>query len=143
MARLTAQVLTLVFLLVCVAGLVAGNAGPQHPGGGGNLGAVTLHSTWARDVLDLAFLAAFAYVGFVAARHAGRVTAAVLGALLLALGIAGFLIGDTANASRSVAGVHFTTAFNLLDVVTGALALLAALGTVEDPEPPPRSVLRG
>jgi hypothetical protein len=143
MARLYAQLCTVLFLLVGVGGLAAGNAGPPAPNGGGNIGSLVLHLTWARDVLDIVLLAVFAYVGFAAARHAGRLIVGVVGVVLLLLGIAGFLYGDTAAATRSVLGLHFSTALNVLDVVVGALAILSSLGTVEEPEPPQRSVLRG
>lgn len=143
MARLFAQVCTFVFLVVGVGGLAAGNAGPHFANGGGNVGGLILHLTWARDVLDIAVLVAFGYVAFVAARHPGRLLTGAVGAILLVLAVVGFVVGDTANASRSVAGLHFTTALNVLDLVVGVLAILAALGTVEDPEPAPRSVLRG
>lgn len=143
MARLYAQLCTFVFLLVGVGGLAAGNAGPPAPNGGGNIGSLVLHLTWARDALDIALLCAFAYVGFVATRRVGRVLVGGAGVLLVALAILGFLVGDDAAATKAIAGVHFTTALNILDLVVGLLAILAALGTVEDPEPAPRSVLRG
>ncbi len=143
MARLYAQVCTLVFLVAGIGGLAVGNAGPQYPAGGGNLGGLVLHLTWARDALDIVLLALFAYVGFVAARHLGRLLTGAAGTLLVALAIVGFVVGDDAQAGRAVLGLHFTTALNVLDLVVGVLAILAALGTVEDPEPAPRSVLRG
>ena len=143
MARLYAQLCAFVFLVVGIGGLAAGNAGPPAVNGGGNIGSLTLHLTWARDIFDIALLVAFAWVGFVASRHAGRIVVGALGVLLLALAVIGFLAGDDAAASRSWAGFHFTTALNVLDLVVGLLAILAALGTVEEPEPAPRSVLRG
>ncbi len=66
-----------------------------------------------------------------------------VGVLLLVLGVVGFVVGDDAAATKGFLGLHFTSALNVLDVVVGVLAILAALGTVEDPEPAPRSVLRG
>ncbi len=143
MARLYAQICTFVFLLIGVGGLAAGNAGPTTASGGGNVGSLILHLTWARDVLDIALLVLFAYVGFLAARRTGRLLTGAAGVLLLALAIVGFIVGDDANATKSILGLHFTTALNILDLVVGLLAILAALGTVEDPEPAPRSVLRG
>ena len=143
MARLYAQLCAFVFLVVGVGGLAAGNAGPGGHSGGGNVGSLVLHLTWARDILDIALLAVFAYVGFVATRELGRLVVGVTGVVLLGLAIAGFLVGDTASASRAYLGLHFTTALNVLDLVVGVLAILAALGTVTDPEPAPRSVLRG
>ncbi|MBJ7609585.1 MAG: hypothetical protein JF887_09195 [Candidatus Dormibacteraeota bacterium] len=143
MARLYAQLCAAVFLVVGVGGLVAGNAGPPAANGGGNIGGLILHLTWARDAVDLALLAVFVYIGFVGSRRVGRLLAGGLGAVLLALAIVGFLVGDDAAATRSYAGLHFTTALNILDLVVGVLGILAALGTVEGPEPAPRSVLRG
>jgi hypothetical protein len=66
-----------------------------------------------------------------------------VGIVLLVLAIVGFVVGDDTAATKGFLGLHFTTALNLLDLVVGVLAILAALGTVEDPEPAPRSVLRG
>lgn len=143
MARLYAQLCTLVFLVVGIGGLAAGNAGPPAANGGGNIGSLTLHLTWARDALDIVLLAVFAFAAFAASRHLGRILAGAIGVALLALAIAGFLLGDDAAATRSYAGLHFTTALNILDLVVGVLGILAALGTVEDPEPAPGSVLRG
>lgn len=143
MARLYAQLCTLVFLVVGIGGLAAGNAGPPAANGGGNIGSLTLHLTWARDALDMVLLAVFAFAAFAASRHLGRILAGAIGVALLALAIAGFLLGDDAAATRSYAGLHFTTALNILDLVVGVLGILAALGTVEDPEPAPGSVLRG
>jgi hypothetical protein len=143
MARLYAQVCTVVFLLVGVGGLAAGNAGPHAAFGGGNVGSLILHLTWARDVLDIGLLAVFAYVGFAASRRLGRLLTGAAGVLLFGLAIVGFLVGDDAAATRGFLGLHFTTALNILDLVVGVLAILAALGTVEEPELAPRSVLRG
>lgn len=143
MARLYAQLCALVFLLVGVGGLAAGNAGPPASNGGGNVGSLILHLTWTRDAFDIALLVVFLYAGFVASRRVGRLLVGAVGVLLIALAVVGFLVGDDAGATRSYAGLHFTTALNILDVVVGVLAVLAALGTVEDPEPAPRSVLRG
>jgi hypothetical protein len=143
MARLYAQLCAFVFLLVGVGGLAAGNAGPPAPNGGGNVGSLILHLTWARDAFDIALLVVFVYAGFAASRRVGRLLVGAIGVLLLGLAVIGFLAGDDAGATRNYAGLHFTTALNILDLVVGVLALLAALGTVEDPEPAPRSVLRG
>jgi hypothetical protein len=142
MARLYAQLCTAVFLLIGFGGLAAGNAGAGEPNGGGNIGTLILHLTWARDVLDIGLFGVFAYVGFLAARRVGRLLTGGVGVLLFALGVAGFLASDDALATKSFAGMHFTTALNILDLVVGVLAILAALGTVDDPEPAARSVLR-
>ncbi len=143
MARLFAQVCALVFLVVGLGGLAAGNAGPPAPNGGGNVGSLILHLTWARDALDIGLLLLFGYVGFIAPRRQGRLLVGALGVGLFALAIVGFLVGDDAAATKGFLGLHFTTALNILDLVVGVLGILAALGTVEDPEPAPRSVLRG
>jgi hypothetical protein len=143
MARLYAQLCALIFLVVGVGGLAAGSAGPPAPNGGGNIGGLILHLTWARDALDIGLLAIFGYVGFVAPRRRGREVVGAVGVVLLVLGIVGFVVGDDAAATKGFLGLHFTTTLNVLDVVVGVLAILAALGTVEDPEPAPRSVLRG
>jgi hypothetical protein len=143
MARLYAQVCAFLFLLVGVGGLAAGSAGPPARNGGGNIGSLVLHLTWARDVLDVGLLILFAYVGFVASRRLGRLLVGAVGIVLLALAIVGFLMGDDAAATRGFLGLHFTTALNILDLVVGVLAILAALGTVEEPAPAPQSVLRG
>ncbi len=143
MARLYAQLCALVFLVVGLGGLAAGSAGPPAANGGGNIGSLTLHLTWARDILDIGLLLLFVYVGFVAPRRLGRLLVGAIGVGLFALAIAGFLVGDDATATKGFLGLHFTTALNILDLVVGVLAILAALGTVEDPEPAPRSVLRG
>jgi len=145
MARLYAQLCMLVFLVVGIGGLAAGNAGPPAANGGGNIGSLTLHLTWTRDALDIVLLAVFAFAGLAASRHLGRLLAGAIGVALLALAVAGFLLGDdpAATATHSYAGLHFTTALNILDLVVGLLGILAALGTVEEPEPAVRSVLRG
>ncbi|HEY7927149.1 MAG TPA: hypothetical protein VIG86_06990 [Candidatus Dormibacteraeota bacterium] len=143
MARLYAQLCALVLLVVGLGGLAAGNAGPPAPNGGGNIGSLILHLSWARDAFDIALLVVFVYAGFAASRRVGRILVGATGVLLLALAVIGFLVGDDAAATKSYAGLHFTTALNILDLVVGVLGLLAALGTVEDPEPAPRSVLRG
>ena len=143
MARLYAQLCAVVFLVVGVGGLAAGNAGPPAPNGGGNIGNLVLHLTWARDAFDIALLGLFVFAGFVASRRVGRLLVGAVGVLLLALAVVGFLVGDDAAATKVYAGLHFTTALNILDLVVGVLGVLAALGTVEDPEPAPRSVLRG
>src|SRR5205807_9385074 len=100
--------------------------------GGGNLGSLTLHLTWFRDIIDLGFLAVVVYVGFVAERRTGRLLIGAAGVLLLVLGIAGFIIGDDAAGTRGAAGLHFPVVMNVFDVAAGALALLCSLGTIED-----------
>lgn len=141
MARLYAQVFAFVFLVVGVVGLFLGDASHVSGGqAGGNLGSVTLHLTWFRDAIDLGFAVVFAWVGFVAARREGRIAVGVAGVLLLVLALAGFIIGDDDLASKGAADLHFPVIINVLDVIAGALALLCALGTIEDePGPAPAS----
>jgi hypothetical protein len=91
--------------------------------------------TYALDVLDLVLLAAFAAVGFVLGRRLGRIVTGAAGIVLLALAVLGLIMGDTLSGSRSFAGLHFTLAINIFDLVVGVLAILAALGTVEDEGP--------
>ena len=139
MARLYAQLCTAVFAFVGIGGLFVGSAGIGNSGG--NVGSLALHLTWARDILDLALLAVFVWIGFVAVQHAGRLALGIVGAVLVVLAVIGFIYGDTAGATKSLLGMHWSTALNVLDLVVGALGVLAALGTVEGEEPQ-RSVLR-
>ena len=129
MARLYAQLCTVVFAIVGLGGLLLGDAGRRGTPGG-NFDGVTLQLTWARDVVDIALAVLFGYVGFVASRRAGRVLVFGAGVFLLALTVIGFKVGAGGSAS-----FHFPTAINIFDLVTGALAVLCALGTVEDAEP--------
>jgi hypothetical protein len=125
MARLYAQLFALVFFVVGAGGLLvtALNGGS----GGGDLGSLGLHLTWFRNAIDLGFLAAWVYVGFVASRHTGRIVVTLGGVLLLILGIGGFIVGD-----RGVADLHFGISMDIFDVAAGALAVLSGLGTIED-----------
>lgn len=136
MARFYAQFCTLVFLIVGIGGLFLGDA--SHVSGGqaqGNVDGVQLHMTYGRDILDLVLLVVFGYVGFVAVRRVGRILTGVAGVLLVALAIIGFILGDTDTGTRSVATLHFPVAINIFDLVVGVLAILAALGTIEDDGP--------
>lgn len=133
MARLYAQLFTLIFFVVGAGGLFLGDAGHISDGhAGGNLGSITLHLTWARDALDLALLVVFGYVGFLADRHTGRIAVIAAGAVLTLLAIAGFVIGDDDLASKGAAGMHFPAVVNVFDLVAGVLAVLCGLGTLED-----------
>lgn len=138
MARFYAQICTLILLIAVVGGFFLGNA-VATPGGeaGGNLGTVTLHMTWVRDALDVLLLVVFAYVGFVASRHLGRLVTGAVGVVLLALAVLGFVVGDDAGATKGLLGMHFPVALNIFDLVIGGLAVLAALGTIEEEEPAP------
>jgi hypothetical protein len=144
MARLYAQLFTLVFIVVTLGGLALGDAGHVSGGhAGGNLGGLTLHLTWARDILDLALLVLLAFVGFAASRQLGAILIVGLGALLTALGVGGLVLGDDAMATRGFAGLHFPLPVNLFDLLVGLLALLSGTVTLADqPEPvTPRRVL--
>src|SRR3989442_33707 len=100
MARLFAQVFSLVFFVATFGGLLLGDASHGSGGvAGGNLGSITLHLTWWRDALDALVLAALVYAGFVADRRSGRILVTAVGALLLALSIGGFISGDDDVAS--------------------------------------------
>jgi hypothetical protein len=141
MARFYAQICTLVFLVVTIGGFFVGNAVQvAHGQAVGNVDGMQLHLTYARDVVDLILLAAFAYVGFLASRRIGRIVTGAAGVVLLILAVVGFLVLDTNRGSRSILDLHFTLAINIFDLVVGVLAILAALGTVEDEGP--TSVIR-
>ena len=135
MARFLAQLLTPVFLVLGAGGLFLGDAGTP---GKGELGPLDLDLTWARDALDLGLLVVLVLVGFVLARHAGRLLTGALGVVLVAFGVGGIVAGES-----GFLGMRGSLAMNLFDVVAGALALLAAAGTVEEPEPQAGSFLRG
>lgn len=135
MARFFAQILSPVFLLLGVGGLFLGDAGSA---GRGDLGSLDLDLTWARDALDIGILLLLAAVGFVLARHAGRLLMFGVGAVLLAAGVLGFATGES-----GALGLRGSLAMNIFCVAAGALALLAAAGTIEEPEPAQGSFLRG
>lgn len=132
MARLYAQVCTVAFLILGIGGWFVGDAGHlvAHRAQG-NVDGMVLHLTYARDVLDLVLLAGFVAVGFVVGPRLGRTILGVIGVVLIGLAALGFAIGDTAAGTRSVAGLHFPLAINVLDLVVGVLALLTALGPAE------------
>ena len=136
MARFYAQLCTLVFLVVGIGGLFLGDASHVSAGQAqGNVDGVQLHMTYGRDVLDLVLLVVFGYVGFVADRRLGRILTGALGIILLALAVLGFVVGDTDAGTRSVATLHFPVAIDIFDLVVGVLAVLAALGTIDDDGP--------
>jgi hypothetical protein len=135
MARFFAQLLTPVFLFLGVGGLFLGDASTP---GKGELGGLDVDLTWARDALDLGVLVVLALIGFGLSRHLGRWLMAGLGLVLLAAGVIGFVRGEA-----GLLGLRGSLAMNLFDVAAGALALLAAAGTIEEPEPPQGSFLRG
>lgn len=130
MARLYAQLATLVFAVLGLGGLLLGDAGGTRGGQpAGNLGGVTLQLTWARDAIDIALAIVFGYVGFVAGRRTGRMIVFAAGVFLLILAAIGIKVGASGSGS-----FHFPTAINVIDLVTGVLAILSALGTIEDAE---------
>lgn len=136
MARFYAQVCSVAFLIVGIGGWFVGDAGRviAHQAQG-NVDGMELHLTHARDVLDVILLIAFILVGFVLGRRAGRIVMGVVGVILVGLAALGFAIGDTVAGTRSVADLHFPLAINIFDLVVGVLAILTALGTVEDEGP--------
>ncbi len=144
MARMYAQLFSLVFLVVGLGGLLLGDAGHISDGhAGGNLGGLTLHLTWARDVLDIAVAGALAVTGFllrIPRRVVGSVVLA-LGALLTVLAVAGFVVGDDTMATKGFAGLHFPVVINIIDLLFGVLAVLSGLATLADqPDEPPARI---
>jgi len=131
MARLYAQLFTLVFAVVGLGGLALGDAGHT---GGGNLGGLTLHLTWARDILDIAIALVLALVGFTfrIPRHPAAILVVLIGALLFVLAVSGFIVGDDVLATKGFAGLHFPTAVNVLDLLTGVLGLFSGGVTLAD-----------
>ena len=136
MARVYAQLFTLVFVVVAIGGLILGDAGHIDSAGnaGGNLGGITLHLTWVRHALDLVILAVFAYAGWRASELQSRLIVGGIGVVLTALAIAGFVAGDDAGATKGFAGMHFPLAINVFDLIAGVLGVLSALGTVTEGE---------
>jgi hypothetical protein len=136
-----AQLFSVVFLFVGLGGLLLGDAGHISGGhAGGNLGGLTLHLTWARDILDLVLAGVLAIAGFLLRipRRVVGVLVLAVGVLLIVLAVAGFVVGDDAMATRGFAGLHFPAAINIVDVLLGIVALLSGLATLADePDQPP------
>jgi hypothetical protein len=132
MARLYAQFGAVLFLVVGFGGLLTGDAGTLvHHVPGGNVGPMTLHLTYVRDVLDLVIGGVLAFAGF---RSDARITDEIVltvGVVLVLLALIGFADPDTATKARSIAGIHFTEVMNIFDVITGALGVLCGLGGSE------------
>ena len=129
MARLYAQFGAVVFLALGIGGLLTGDAGHlvhHHPAG--NLGQVTLHLTYVRDILDLVIGAVLGFAGFRAGNAISAEIVLTIGVVLLLLAFLGFANTDTLAGTRSVAGLHFTLPINLLDVIAGAVGVLCGLG---------------
>ena len=138
MARLYAQFGAVVFLAFGLGGLLTGDAGNLvHHRPGGNLGDVTLHLTYVRDVLNLVIAAVLGWAGFRAGDAISTEIVLTVGVVLLLLAIVGFADTDTVDGTRSVVGLHFTLPTNLFDVIAGALGVLCGLGgnTREQPAP--------
>jgi hypothetical protein len=133
MGRSYAQIAAIVFLIAGIGGFFTGDAGTVTGGqAGGNFDSVTLHLTYARDALDLVLGAAFAYAATAAAVRVSRLVVLTAGALLMLLAVVGFIVSDDSAGSRSFAGLHFTLALNIFDLVAGTLAILAGLGDVDE-----------
>jgi hypothetical protein len=134
MARSYAQLAALVFFIVGLGGLIAGQPGHGHLGNWADFDGVALHLTYVRDVLDLAIAAAFAFAGWRAGERDAALVVLAAGAFLLLLAVVGFIVSDDDLASRSVAALHFPLAINILDLIAGVLAVLCGLGGIEEAE---------
>ena len=133
MARFWAQLFTPVFFVVAAGGILLTLVDKGSPGkAGGNLGNLTLHLTGSRDLLNVAIFLACVWIGFMASKRAGKLATIGLGAVLIAFGIAGFLVGDDDLATKGFLGMHFPVSVNVFDLVAGLLALLSGLGTIVD-----------
>ena len=129
MARLYAQFGAVVFLAFGVGGLLTGDAGRVvHHQPGGNLGDVTLHLTYVRDILNLVIAAALGFAGFRAGDTISAEIVLTAGVVLILLAVLGFANTDTLAGTRSIAGLHFTLPVNIFDSVAGALGVLCGLG---------------
>jgi hypothetical protein len=130
MARLYAQFGAVVFLALGIGGLFTGDAGTlvQHLPGGGNFGPMTLHLTYARDVLDLVFAAVLGFAGFRAPDSLAGEIVLTVGVVLLLLALLGFVNPDNAAGTRSIVDLHFTPVINVFDTIVGALGLLCGIG---------------
>jgi len=129
MARLYAQFGAVVFFAFGIGGLLTGDAGQlvhHHPAG--NLGDVTLHLTYVRDILNLVIAAALGFAGFRAGNVISAEIVLTIGVVLLLLALLGFANTDTPAATRSIAGLHFTLPTNLFDSIAGALGVLCGIG---------------
>jgi hypothetical protein len=135
MSRFFAQLLSPLFLVLGAGGFLLGDASTP---GKGDLGPLDLDLTPAHDLFDLGLMVLLVLVGFLLSRYAGRRVMALAGVVLVALGVLGFATGES-----GALGMRFSLAINLFDVAAGLLCLLAAAGTIEAPEPPQGSFLRG
>jgi len=140
MARTYAQFAAVLFVVVGVAGLFTGDAGHVSNGqAGGNFDGASLHLTYGRDVIDLALAAVFAYAGFLAKEEDAWIPVLSAGGFLLLLAVIGFIDGDDASGTRSVATLHFPLAINIFDLITGVVSILCGLGSIDEEPQPARS----
>ena len=136
MARSYAQLAAVVFALVGLGGFLTGDAGNVfHGQANGNFDGVALHLTYTRDVINVLLAAAFAYAGFVGNDTESMRTVLAAGGFLLLLAVVGFIVGDTDSGARSIASLHFPVAINIFDLITGALAIVCALGSLGEEAP--------
>jgi hypothetical protein len=136
MARLYAQFGAVVFLIFGVGGLLTGDAGTLlHHLPEGNVGNVTLHLTYTRDILNLVIAGVLGFVGFRAADSIGGEIVLTVGVVLLLLAVIGFANPDSPETARNIASLHFTQPINIFDAITGALGVLCGLGGAVVAEP--------
>jgi len=135
MARTYAQAAAVVFLITGLGGLLTGDASHIVRGQAtGNFDGVALHLTWGRDIINLAFAAAFAYAGWLSRADRAWLPVLIAGAVLLFFAIIGFAHADDPAGTRAIASLHFPLAINVFDLITGMLAILCAFGSLaEDP----------
>src|ERR1700722_36256 len=136
MARLYAQFGAAVFLVFGIGGLLTGDAGTLvHHVPQGNVGQVTLHLTYTRDILNLIIAGALGFAGFRAGESISGEIVLTVGVVLLLLALIGFANPDTPETARNIASLHFTQPIKIFDSIAGALGLLCGLGGVIVPEP--------
>ena len=135
MARLYAQFAAVVFLVFGVGGLFTGDAGTLvHHLPQGNLGPVTLHLTYLRDVLNLVIAGVLGFAGFRANDAICGEIVLTVGVVMLLLALLGFANSDNATTTHSIADLHFPMAVNIFDAITGALGVLCGVGGTVVPE---------
>jgi Domain of unknown function (DUF4383) len=115
-ARLYAKVVGVIVLLVGVVGLIAGD--PED----GLLGLFNIDVT--EDIVHLATGGLLAYVGFAGANDAVKTVVTVVGVVYLIVGVVGFFSPEFFGLIPN----EYNVADNILHLVLGALAVLAASG---------------
>ena len=137
MARTYAQVAAIVFLIAGLGGFLTGDASHvAHGEATGNFDGVALHLTYGRDIVNLAIAAAFAYAGWLSRPDRAWLPTLAAGAVLLLLAVVGFIHADDAAGTQAIASLHFPLAINILDLITGVLAILCSLSSLaEEPDP--------